>query len=752
MKIAVIDKCPSGVNYKKYFNFDFDHFHLSSVRLQKILKKDIDLNVDLSDYNYVVLIGSEAAKVYAKITSITDKAGHLIDGKFIPLTNPAVLAFKPEAKAGFDKALESLHSILDGTYNVSTEGDWRGIREEIEAEVYIEELLYDQNCPVIALDTETTALYTRDGYVLGISICGRNREAVYIESDAMSEVAVQLLQKLIDSKTIVFHNAKFDMKMLSYHFGLRFNLKSTHDTLLIHYMLDETQGSHGLKSLALKYTNYGDYDKDLETFKESYCKQYKVLKEDFTYDLIPFEIIYKYAAIDTAATLDIFNMFWPLLKKNESLLNVYQTIMIPALFGLTEIEEIGIPISKERMEFARTIVTSRLEAATAALYELDEVKQFEKDRNAIFNPNSVVQLRSLLFDYLRLTPTGKLTGTGAHSTDADVLEELSSEHPVVRQILTIRQLSKILNTYITKIITQLDRDGRIRTGFNLTSTTSGRLSSSGKFNAQQIIRDDPIIKGCIKAKPGYKIVSQDLSTAEMYYAAVLSGDSNLQSVFSKKGDFHSMIAQMVFELPCEPDQVKKLYPNERQAAKAISFGILYGSGPQKVADTVGCSLEQAKDYISTYFDRFPKLKKWLTTQKASIEQNGYIYSALGRKRRLKNVFSPDKGIASHEVRSGINFLIQSVASDVNVLAMIDTLNDIKSRGLDAKIFMLVHDSIVAEVREDQVDSYCSILRANTQKDRGISIKGSPIGVDQDVHDDYSFGHFEEVYGSTEGYI
>jgi DNA polymerase I-like protein with 3'-5' exonuclease and polymerase domains len=174
---------------------------------------------------------------------------------------------------------------------------------------------------------------------------------------------------------------------------------------------------------------------------------------------------------------------------------------------------------------------------------------------------------------------------------------------------------------------------------------------------------------------------------------------------------------------------------------------LYGSGPAKVAETVGCSLEQAKEYIDDYFAKFPKLKKWLKESKEYIEANGYIYTAFGRKRRLKNVFSVDKGIASHEVRSGINALVQSVCSDVNLLATIDMHNAITTYGLDARIFMLVHDSIVAEVAEKDVERYCRMLKDFTQKDRGVSIPGAPIGVDQDVGDDYSFGHFEEVYGA-----
>ncbi|HEY9702412.1 MAG TPA: DNA polymerase, partial [Allocoleopsis sp.] len=296
----------------------------------------------------------------------------------------------------------------------------------------------------------------------------------------------------------------------------------------------------------------------------------------------------------------------------------------------------------------------------------------------------------------------------------------------------------------------------IRTNFNLIFTTSGRLSSSGKFNAQQIVRDDPIIKGCIRAKPGYKLVSQDLVTGEMYYAAVLSGDTNLQKVFLGGEDFHSSIAKMVFDLECSVPEVKSLYPEMRQSAKAISFGILYGSGPQKVSDTVSAAtgqyygLDRAKDDIDAYFTKFSKLKKWLKQRKEFIEANGFTYSFFGRKRRLVNVFSADKGIASHEVRSGINSEIQSLCSDINLFGAMDTYNEIKD--LPAKIFMLVHDSIVAEVREDFVEEYCSILKRNTQKDRGCSIPGHPIGVDQSIGEDYSFGKWDEYYRLESGIL
>lgn len=185
---------------------------------------------------------------------------------------------------------------------------------------------------------------------------------------------------------------------------------------------------------------------------------------------------------------------------------------------------------------------------------------------------------------------------------------------------------------------------------------------------------------------------------------------------------------------------------------------MYGSGPAKVSQSVtkatgeSYPISQAKEDIEQYFTRFKKLKNWLDQRKAFIEANGYTYSFFGRKRRLENVFSQDKGIAAHEVRSGINAEVQSLASDINLLGAMDTADQCNQQGLDAKIFMLVHDSIVAHVREDQVETYCQILRENTQRDRGCSIPGSPIGVDQDVGDDYSFGDWTDRYTIQEGIL
>lgn len=749
MKIALIDKAPNRTKYSDYFEFEFDHFHMSSVPITKLLKKDVDLEVDLAPYDFVILVGAEAAKEYAKITSVTNMAGQLVDDKYIAISNPAMLAFKPEGKPDFQRAVDRIHKYIGGQLKPSVQGDFKGIDDTAEAKRFLREVLENAQ-GYVAWDTETTCLYPRDGYVLGVSMSYKTQHGRYILTDCLDDVCLDLMRKIAREFYSVFHNMKFDFKMIKYHLDIDFPRDRVHDTMVMHYVLDETD-SHGLKPLALKYTNYGDYDSELDEFKKAYCAANGLLQDDFTYDLIPFDTISRYASIDTAVTFDLFNKFWPIVQQNAKLLKVYQEILIPGTLFLMDMEEVGIPMSTERMAAASKYLDYEIEEAKKVVYSFDAVKQYEKDSGKIFNPNSVMQLRVVLFDYLGLNPTGKKTATGAVSTDAEVLGELSDEHPLPAAILKVRQLGKIQNTYISKILPEIDRDGRIRTNFNLIFTTSGRLSSSGKFNAQQIPRDDPIIKGCIQAPAGYKIVSQDLTTAEMYYAAVLSGDKNLQEVFSSGGDFHSTIAKMVFNLPCPVEDVKKLYGSMRQSAKAISFGILYGSGANKVSQTVSKAtgenypVEQARDDIKQYFTKFSKLKKWLEDRKNFIQTNGYTYSFFGRKRRLPNVFSSDKGIAAHEVRSGINAEVQSLASDVNLLGAMRTAKEVEACGLDAKIFMLVHDSIVALVKDEDVVKYCEILKRNTQHQWGCEIPNTPIGVDQDIGEDYSFGHFIETY-------
>jgi DNA polymerase I-like protein with 3'-5' exonuclease and polymerase domains len=750
-KVALIETKPTSTNFDKYFEFEFDRFALcSDSSVAKVLKKDVDLEISADDYDWLILVGAEAFKFFTRKTSVTEYNGKIIDEKFLALINPAIIKFKPEAKKAFEEAIESISGYVSGELKVEklSEDKCYGIQDKETAIAYIQKAI-DHPLSYVALDSETSALYCRDGYMLGFSLSYEPDHGIYCDADVIDEEVEAKMQELFNKKTVVFHNAKFDLQWFIYHFNFEF--PNFEDTMLMHYMFDENPGTHGLKQLAMKHTPYGDYEKPLEDWSAEYRRSHGILKEAFSYDLIPFDIMKNYAAMDTVVTFALYQKMRPAIEKNKRLLWVYENILLEGCNFLRQVESNGVPFNSERLEFAQGVMQEDITQAVAELYEFPEVRQFEKAQGKDFNPNSTVQLRSLLFDYINLTPTGKKTGTGAHSTDAEVLGQLADDHAVPKHILEIRQKNKIKTTYLDKIIPNLDMDSRLRTGFNLHSTTSGRLSSSGKLNMQQLPRDNPTVKGCIQAKEGHKIVSMDLTTAEVYVAAVLAKDVGLQEVFKSGGNFHSSIAKQVFKLPCEADQVDELYKDKRQQAKAVTFGIMYGAGPAKISWQVSkdsgteFSMHDAQTVISEYFQSFPNLKKWLDDCGTFIRANAFIYSEFGRKRRLPNAKSKDKGIASHEVRSGINFLVQSVASDINLLGAIDMQHYINRNGMSSKIFGLVHDSILAEVPEDEMDVYCDNLRSFVQKDRGLSIPNCPVGCDFEIGQDYSFDKWDKHY-------
>ncbi len=754
-KIAIIESKMSRTNWADRFDnaFEFERFALcSDSSKKKILKADVDIEINTEDFDWIILVGSESLKYFTSINSITEYSGRCVEDKYLPVINPAMLSFKPEAKPLWDESKANITKFISGDLKVAkvTEDHAIGIDTKIEAMQFLEAALAHPN-KFIGLDSETTGLYPRDGYMIGFSLSYEKDRGAYIITDIIDEEVEELMQKIFNAKEVVFHNAKFDLAFFEYHFGFKF--PKFHDTMLLHYCLEEIPGTHGLKQLALKYTPYGDYEKPMHDWIDNYKRQNRILKDDFTWDSIPFSVMKTYAAMDAVVTLLVFEKLYPAVKKNPKLWSVYENILIPGCRFLTDIQDIGVPFDKERLTKGTVLMQNDIDSAVAELYEFDEVARFEQVKQKEFNPNSTVQLRELLFDFVGLKPTGKKTGTGAHSTDAEVLGQLAEVHSIPKHILDIRKKSKIKNTYLDKIYPQLDRDERLRTGFNLHSTTSGRLSSSGKMNMQQIPRDNPIVKGCIKAKPGNKIVAMDLTTAEVYVAAVLAQDKNLQKVFQDGGNFHSSIAKLVFGLPGDVDDIVTNYATERQAAKAVTFGIMYGAGANKISQQVTqdsgkyFSVNEAQEVIDDYFRQFFKLRAWIDQSSKFIRDNGFIYSFFGRKRRLPNVRSDNKGIASHETRSGMNFLVQSVASDINLLGAIDTHNHLKNMpwGSEAKIFALVHDSILAEVSEVAVDSYCYLLRECVQRDRGLSIPGTPVGCDFDIGEDYSFGKFEKMY-------
>jgi DNA polymerase I-like protein with 3'-5' exonuclease and polymerase domains len=751
-RVALIETRSSRTNFYDYFDqeIDFDSYALcSDPSIKKVLKKHVDIEIDVDAYDLIILVGSDALKNFTSMTSVTTYSGKKVDGKYLPIINPAMLAFKPEATSTWESSKAKIIQYVNGEIEevIIDDSIAFGINDSSKAMAFLTKALeYDK--PYVSLDSETTALYPRDGWMQGFSMSYDGKVGAYISTDCIDEEIELLMQQIFTEKIVIFHNAKFDLAFFEFHFGFRF--PNFEDTMLLHYLIDENPGNHGLKYLAMHFTPYGDYEKPMREWMADFRKANRIKVSDFRWEWIPFEIMYPYAAMDALCTFLLYEKFVK-IKGNKKLLWVYDNILIPGCRFLTDIQDNGVPFDRQRLETSQELMQHDIDEAIAKLNTHPEIAEFETAQGKDFNPNSVVQLRTLMFDFLGLQPTGIKTGTGQHSTNAEVLEKLSGQSEVPGLILDIRQKSKIKNTYLDKIIPQLDRDSRLRTNFNIHTTTSGRLSSSGKLNMQQLPRDNPIIKGCIKARPGYKIVHLDLTTAEVYVAAVLSKDEALMDVFRTGGDFHSSIAKKVFDLPCAVEDVKRLYPMQRQAAKAVTFGIMYGAGPNKISEQVTkdsgehFSVSEAKRVIDDYFTAFSNLRKWIDENQKFIKANGFIYSYFGRKRRLPNVNSSDRGIQGHSIRSGLNFLVQSAASDINLLGAIDANARIKTEGMEAQIFALVHDSILAEVPEDEIDKYSDILLAAVQMDRGIMIPGCPVGCDMDVGDDYSFGKYEKKY-------
>jgi DNA polymerase I-like protein with 3'-5' exonuclease and polymerase domains len=371
------------------------------------------------------------------------------------------------------------------------------------------------------------------------------------------------------------------MGYMEYEYGFEF--PDYEDTMLLHYCLEEAVGTHGLKPLALRFTDLGDYDKELDEYKKTWARQNKVKLADFNYGMLPSDILGPYACKDGDATFQLYNKFKPIVEKSAEFTKLYREILLPGTYTLKKLERNGGPVDVEFVDWLSNQYKIDVEECLEEISCNEAVLRFERIHQKSFNPNSTAQLRELFFNILNIKPTKK-TETGAWSVDKEVLKEMG--HPLSEAVLELREKSKMAGTYILNIKNGVDFDGRLRSGFNIHGTTSGRLSSSGNLNYQNIPRDNKDIKKLFRARPGYRIVQCDLGTAEVYYAAVLAGDKFLMQAFIDKLDFHSYVAKQMFNLTCEVHEVKKLFPNERQWAKAITFGIMYQAGPAKIAETV----------------------------------------------------------------------------------------------------------------------------------------------------------------------
>ena len=723
----IIDKYLKGVEYDVKF--------LNSTGKEKILKKDIDLDMsELNDYKIKVCVGAESLKYVAGMTGVQKYNGVFLEKKYLPIMHPKICIIKPQLEDEIQRAFAQIPKLLSGEdVGKQAEKDYCFIETEEQFLKYKQEL---EDAPTLVVDIETTSVSPHTGVILGIAISTRPHQGLYVSIDVVN-ANKKWFHMLFVNRKCIFHNSKFDTNYMETELGFEF--PDYEDTMLLHYCLEEAVGTHGLKPLALRFTDLGDYERELDEYKKSWARKNKVKLADFNYGMLPSDILAPYACKDADATFQLYVKFKPLVDKSEEFNKLYGTILKPATHAMKRLEKNGGPVDIDQLKYLTEQYTIDMEECLEEIMSHEAVQRFERTQNKDFNPNSTYHLRELFFNILSMKVTKK-TDTGAPSTDKEVLANMG--HPLAEAILDLREKTKLAGTYISNIRNGVDKDGRLRSGFNIHGTTSGRLSSSGNLNYQNIPRDNKDIKKLFKARPGYKIIQCDLGTAEVYYAAMLSGDQFLQKAFIDKLDFHSYVAKQMFNLPCEVNEVKKLYGNERQYAKAITFGIMYQAGPAKIAETVNkdakegeqISVPQSKQFINKYFSEAKALKRFIDASNSQIENHAFIYSFFGRKRRLPEAKSPNPGVSKHAIRSGVNFLVQSVASDINVLGVIDLIEWIEDNDyLDAILpFTVVHDSIVSEVREDLVDTYIENAKRCIQKDRGLSIPKCPIKVDFEI--------------------
>jgi DNA polymerase-1 len=413
---------------------------------------------------------------------------------------------------------------------------------------------------------------------------------------------------------------------------------------------------------------------------------------------IPLEQASPYAAEDADITLRLHQTLSEKLNKHERLTKLYQEIEIPLIPVLSRIERNGVLIDsdmlgQQSLELAKHIMALEQQAHNLA--------------GQIFNLGSPKQIQEILYDQQKL-PVLKKTPKGQPSTAESVLQELAIDYPLPRIILDYRSMSKLKSTYTDKLPQQINsKTGRVHTSYHQAVAATGRLSSSDP-NLQNIpIRnaEGRKIRQAFIAADGCQLMAADYSQIELRIMAHLSADEGLLKAFSEGIDIHSATAAEVFEV-----SVDQVTTDLRRSAKAINFGLIYGMSAFGLAQQLGISRSQAKSYIDLYFARYPGVKNYMDTIRELAKEQGYVETLFGRRLYLPEINSRNAARRKYAERTAINAPMQGTAADIIKVAMINTDKWLQENETENKMIMQVHDELVFEVAEDQVDSFSSSIR------------------------------------------
>ncbi len=594
--------------------------------------------------------------------------------------------------------------------NPETQKKYETILTELEFTNWLTRL---KKAELFAFDTETTSLDYMLAEIVGVSFSVTPNHAAYVPlahdyMDAPPQLSrewvLNQLKPLLESKKHfkVGHNLKYDKEVLENH-GIV--LKGIHfDTMLESYVLDSSGNRHDMDTLAKRYLQYQPV-----TFEEIAGKGVKQL----TFNQIPLEQAAFYAAEDADVTLQLHLALWPALCELEKQREVFETIEMPLVSVLARMESGGVLIDPECLRQQSLELGARLSELETDIHQL---------AGQAFNINSPKQLQEILYTQLKL-PILEKTPTGQPSTAESVLQTLALDFHLPKVILEYRSLSKLKSTYTDKLPEQINPNtGRVHTSYHQAGTRTGRLSSTDP-NLQNIpIRsvEGRKIRTAFIAPPGKKIVSADYSQIELRIMAHLSQDPALLQAFKMGSDIHKSTAAMVFGIPIE-----QITHEQRQSAKAINFGLMYGMSAFGLVKQLGIKREEAEGYFKQYFACFPRVKAFMEEiEKQALEQ-GYVESVLGRRLYLPDLKSPMAGVRRGALRAAINAPMQGTNADIIKISMIKLDEWISNNNLDLRMIMQVHDELVFEVSEE-------ILPEATQKIKEIMESALALSVELKV--------------------
>jgi DNA polymerase-1 len=563
---------------------------------------------------------------------------------------------------------------------------------------------------LVAIDTETTSLDPMQAELCGVSLALQPGFACYVplghgfgaedmfahadgngglEKDQIKlDVALATLKPLFEDPAVlkVGQNVKYDWLVLARH-GI--DMAPFDDTMLMSYALDAgARQGHGMDGLC----------KDILQHEPIAYKAVTAAgRANINFSKVVSDKATSYAAEDADVTLRLWQVLKPRLTA-ERVGKVYERLERPLIPVLARMERRGIKVDRQ--------ILSRLSGTFAQKAASVEAEIFEMCGRS-FNIGSPKQLGDILFGQMGL-PGGRKTKTGAWSTDVKVLEDLAAEDlPLPKKIVEWRQLTKLKSTYTDSLPQHMDEHGRIHTSYSLASTTTGRLSSS-EPNLQNIpIRTEEgrAIRRAFIAEEGWKLVSADYSQIELRVLAHIAEIPQLRKAFADGLDIHAMTASEMFGVP-----VEGMDPNVRRRAKAINFGIIYGISAFGLAQQLGIPRGEAGDYIARYFERFPGIRGYMDETKRFAREHLYVETLFGRRAHYPDIRSSQPNLRAFQERAAINAPIQGTAADIIRRAMIRMEEALAEAGLRARMLLQVHDELVFEVPEDEVDATIPVVR------------------------------------------